>query len=213
MRESQLTGRLRLRHLQEHTEAVGESMATERTRFQALADPSNATRAVSSFNLFQTPEPIADRMAGMLMPLDGLRVLEPSAGLGRLYRAVRLRAACPMVLVEQSAECAGELYRAIGDDDARLVQADFLACTPERLGGLFDAVIMNPPFKQGADIKHIRHALTMLRPGGRMVALCASGPRQQAQLRPLADEWHALPAGSFKSEGTRVAAALLMFRR
>jgi len=38
---------------------------------------------------------------------------------------------------------------------------------------------MNPPFENGADIKHIQHAMKMLKPGGRLVAICANGPRQQ----------------------------------
>lgn len=210
MHDSQKLGRLRLRHLLETTEAVGESMAHERQRFERLADPSAKTRAVSSFNLFQTPEPLADRLASML-PLRG-RVLEPSAGLGRLYRAVRLRSDCCAVLVEQSPECCAELYREIaGDEAASLVQADFLACDAQRLGGLFDAVLMNPPFKMGTDVKHILHARGLLAPGGRLVALCASGPKQHAKLKPIADNWEELSAGAFKSEGTSVAAAICVF--
>lgn len=85
-RSSQQLGRLRLRHLLEVTEAEGENMATERERFERLADPGSRPRVVSSFNLFQTPEPLAARMASLLTPG---RTLEPSAGLGRLYRAVR----------------------------------------------------------------------------------------------------------------------------
>lgn len=65
----------------------------------------------------------------------------------------------------------------------------------------------------GADIKHIKHAMTFLRPGGRLVALCANGPRQNAQLMPLVEEhggtWEVLPEGSFKSQGTGVNVAML----
>jgi hypothetical protein len=38
-------------------------MAYERPRFERLANNDSAPRVVSSFNLFQTPEHIADRMA------------------------------------------------------------------------------------------------------------------------------------------------------
>jgi len=76
---------------------------------------------------------------------------------------------------------------------------------------MFDAVLMNPPFVQGADIAHIKHALTMLKPGGRLVALCANGPRQNASLRPMVEarggEWEELPADTFKEEGTGVRVA------
>ena len=78
---------------------------------------------------------------------------------------------------------------------------------------MFDAVLMNPPFAQGEDIEHITHALKMLKPGGRIVALCANGPRQNARLRPMVDacggEWVNLPADTFKEEGTGVRTALI----
>lgn len=73
---------------------------------------------------------------------------------------------------------------------------------------------MNPPFANGDDIKHIQHALTMLRPGGRLVSVCAAGPRQVEQLRPLAEDhggqWIDLPEGSFGEQGTNVRTALVL---
>jgi 16S rRNA G1207 methylase RsmC len=68
---------------------------------------------------------------------------------------------------------------------------------------------MNPPFADGADIKHILHARTFLNPGGKLVAICANGPRQQAALQPLASSWEPLPAGTFKESGTNVNTVLL----
>lgn len=211
MRESQLNGRLRLRHLLEVTEVVGEQMDDERARFQRLAQDDAKPRAVSSFNLFQTPEPLADQVAQML-PLQG-RVLEPSAGLGRLYRAIRKLSVCPITLVEISPDCCLELYREIeADENATLIQNDFLQCDVARIG-TFDAILMNPPFKQGRDIKHIEYALTFLNPGGTLVSLCANGPRQQKALQGRAGQWIELPAGSFKESYTNVSAAIVVFRR
>jgi hypothetical protein len=68
---------------------------------------------------------------------------------------------------------------------------------------------MNPPFENGADIKHITHAISFLKPGGRLVAICANGPRQNEKLRPLADTWEPLPDGTFKESGTGVNTVLL----
>lgn len=184
-------------------------MADERPRFMRLAKKESAPRAVSAFNLFQTPEPLAARLAGMAI---GGRTLEPSAGLGRLYRAVRsIRPDCHITLVEMAPQCCGELYRALeSDSNAALVQGDFLDCTPERLG-LFDSVVMNPPFKQWRDIKHILHAKQFLRPGGRLVGICADGPRQREKLKPTASQWIELPPGSFKEAATNVSAAIVVF--
>lgn len=208
-KRSRLTGLERLRVLREVSESTGEDMANARGRFERLADPASAPRVVSSFNLFQTPEPLAAQLAGMFGKFG--RTLEPSAGLGRLYRAVRRLSSCRIVLVDNSPECCRELYIATaGDGGARLVQRDFLACQPSDLG-YFDSIIMNPPFKNGADIRHIQHARTFLAPGGRLAAICANGPKQRSALMPLAGAWHDLPPGSFKGEGTNVNAAIVVF--
>ncbi|MCP5006254.1 MAG: hypothetical protein GY941_20290, partial [Planctomycetes bacterium] len=69
---------------------------------------------------------------------------------------------------------------------------------------------MNPPFKDGADIKHINHAFGMLKPGGRLVAICANGPRQQRTFKSKATLWKDLPEGSFKNQGTNVNTAMII---
>lgn len=212
IRQSQLTGRLRLAHARETHEAKTQDMDEQRRRFLALDDPGAAARAVSAFNLFQTPPDIAERMVEIL-DYQGGRVLEPSAGLGRLYAAVRRTSDdCPVVLVENAPACCAELYRTIdGDSAARLIQGDFLAKSAADLGGTFERVVMNPPFKMGTDVRHITHALKLLADGGRLVALCFGGSRQERALRPLADHWERLPSGSFASEGTRADVVLCSF--
>jgi 16S rRNA C967 or C1407 C5-methylase (RsmB/RsmF family) len=53
----------------------------------------------------------------------------------------------------------------------------------------------------------------LVKPGGRLVALCANGPRQNASLRPMVQarggEWEDLPADTFKEEGAGVRVALI----
>ena len=152
----------------------------------------------SAPQLFPTPPAIARRMAAAAGAAPGHRVLEPSAGTGRLLQA--LPPGCDVVAVE----VAPALARQIG---ARC--ADFLSLTPADLG-TFDRIVMNPPFGNAQDVRHILHARQFLAPGGVLVALCANGPRQRAALQPLATEWHSLPAGSFASEGTGVNVAMLV---
>lgn len=203
---------LRLRHMREQTEAVGETMQHEAQRFTALAE-REAPRVVSSFQLFQTPEVIADRMAMIADPQDHERWLEPSAGLGRLYRAIRHRSAAEITLVENAAECAGELYREMqGDDCVTLIQQDFLQCTVEQLG-LFDGILMNPPFKNGIDRTHVRKALSLLKPNGRLVSLCYNGTKQQAAFKNNPEwTWEELEPRSFRSEGTGASVAMITHR-
>ena len=85
--------------------------------------------------------------------------------------------------------------------------ADFLALDDL---GEYDRIVMNPPFERGADINHIAHAFAHLAPGGRLVAVCANGPRQREELGEIATEWIELPPGSFKSEGTNVNTAIVI---
>jgi 16S rRNA G1207 methylase RsmC len=81
-------------------------------------------------------------------------------------------------------------------------------------GAQFDRVLMNPPFEKGGDVKHIQRAFGMLKPGGRLVAICANGPRQALTLRLLAEKsgglWEELPEGAFADEGTSVKTALIV---
>lgn len=87
--------------------------------------------------------------------------------------------------------------------------ADFLECNGDI--GTFDRIIMNPPFSGGVDIAHIRHARAHLNPGGRLVALCADGPRQRAAFaEDDAIVYESLPAGTFTEAGTGVNVALLV---
>lgn len=88
-----------------------------------------------------------------------------------------------------------------------IITMDFLEMTK---AACYDRIIMNPPFGNAADIAHIRQAIQHLKPGGRIVALCANGPRQNEQLKPLASSWEVLPAGSFREQGTDISVAMLV---
>ena len=41
--------------------------------------------------------------------------------------------------------------------------------------GKYDKIIMNPPFENGQDIDHIRHAYSLLNDGGRVVCIMSEG--------------------------------------
>jgi protein-L-isoaspartate O-methyltransferase len=178
----------------------------ERTKFDDLKETLKAgIQVVSAPQLFPTPHDLAARMAELAGIRAGDRVLEPSAGTGHLVLA--MGDAMPnMVAVELSHRLTTQLQARYPSLDVR--QADFLECNGDL--GKFDRVVMNPPFVNGEDIKHIRHAVSFLKPGGRLVALCANGQRQQRELKPLADEWEDLPEGSFSTQGTNVNVALLV---
>ncbi len=168
-------------------------------------------KTVSAPQLFPTPVSLARRMAEAAGIQPGHRVLEPSAGTGRLIDAIRkVQHPGHLIAVEHSATLAEGLKTKYQPGDATIVCADFLECDGGRQWlGPFDRVVMNPPFKDGTDIRHIQHARAMLAEGGRLVALCAGGPRQEAALRPEASTWEVLPAGTFAEAGTGVGVVLL----
>lgn len=216
---------------QEQTTTESQTTATEGTQNEATTDAAafdamraqlrQGVRVVSAPQLFPTPAALASRMVQIARPQIGQRVLEPSAGTGRLLEAMpgvlpsgfgALRQTCvDVVAVEKNLDLANAL-KASGLAQT-ILQADFLECSIEELGQ-FDVVLMNPPFENAADIKHIKHAYSMLKPGGCLVAICANGPRQAAELRGLAEStggiWEDLPAGTFAGEGTGVNTALLV---
>lgn len=176
-------------------------------------------QVVSAPQLFPTPRDLARRMCEIADINAGHRVLEPSAGTGELLRAAIDRAlgfdcGVRVVAVEVNAQLVAQLeemrQRRLYATDANfdIRQSDFLQCNGDL--GTFDRIVMNPPFKDGEDIKHIEHARTFLKPGGRLVAICANGPRQRERLRSIAAEWVDLPPGSFKAAGTMVAAAVVV---
>jgi protein-L-isoaspartate O-methyltransferase len=159
--------------------------------------------------LFPTPPALAERMVEEADILPGHCVLEPSAGTGAILAALpNVRPFGSVTAVEINAALAASLEQ-VADET---ICGDFL----EQNGnlGTFDRILMNPPFQNGADIKHIQHAMKMLKPGGRLIAICANGPRQQTTLKPLAENsggWYEdLPAGTFASQGTNVNTALLL---
>lgn len=189
----------------------------EAQEFEAMRDTLRAgVQVVVAPQLFPTRRDIAERMAELLDVQPGHRVLEPSAGTGVLIGALGARMfghnpeRGAFIAVEYNLKLAGQLITEF--PLANVFCADFLVWEPDGVAK-FDRVIMNPPFENGADIKHILRALSWLQPGGRLVAICANGPRQQEKLRPLADHWEELPADAFAHAGTNVRAALLVINK
>lgn len=181
--------------------------------FQALANQLKAgVQVVSAPQLFPTPPELAERMVELAEIEPEHRVLEPSAGTGSILRAIHpyARKGAEVVAVEVNRQLANLLERGRLADS--VVEGDFLDWKPAALDAPFDRIIMNPPFENAADVKHIQHAASMLNSGGVLVALCANGPRQREALQPLADLWEDLPPGSFKESGTGVNVALLVIR-
>jgi protein-L-isoaspartate O-methyltransferase len=168
-------------------------------------------QVVSVPQLFPTPPALAAKIVELAELSPGQKVLEPSAGTGAILEAVA--AAC-VDLDVTAVEISRELAERLGGRWRDVRNADFLELSAEQLG-CFDRIVMNPPFASGQDIQHILRARDLLRPGGRIVAVCAAGPRQHTALLPLVKAsggtWEELPADTFA--GTSVRAILLTIKR
>ncbi len=161
-------------------------------------------QVVSAPQLFPTPPDLARRIVDLADIRSGHLVLEPSAGTGAIIRAIPTFG-IHLTAVEINHSLAGALDRGVAH---KVICADFLTCNGNL--GTFDRIVMNPPFVNAADVQHILHARKFLKPGGRLVAICANGPRQRAALEPIALDWIDLPAGSFADSGTNVNAAIVL---
>lgn len=179
---------------------------------------------------FATPELLCDDLAYnyALSSIDPdnyrtLRILEPSAGEGAL------------------ADSLCKFY-GIQPDQIRCVETDPWRVAVLRrkgypvlegrfqdrvgdLSGLFDLVLMNPPFTEPDDklayVAHVELAWSLLAPGGALVAVVPNGfasrtDKRTARLRALVEEhgWSdTLPERAFEASGTGVQSMVVVLTR
>ncbi len=154
---------------------------------------------------FATPDPLVHQMVDRADIQPGHSVLEPSAGKGSILDAIKSRH--PDASAE-GIEPNSELRTILEHKGHKLVGTDFL-----QHQGQHDRILMNPPFENGQDIDHVRHAFDRLKPGGKLVSIMSEGPffrsdKKSAEFREWLDanggDHEKLPPGSFGSSGTGV---------
>jgi predicted RNA methylase len=116
-------------------------------------------------DFFPTPKHVATDIVDMADIKPGMRVLEPSAGNGNIAEVIREAGVEPDT-IEISNEL-GEILKAKGFN---IVGSDFLESDQK-----YDRIVMNPPFGNGMDIDHVKHAYDLLLPGGKVVAIMGEG--------------------------------------
>lgn len=163
------------------------------------------------FNFFPTPLDIVRKLLDAAVVHTGMVCLEPSAGKGAIAGAL-LSAGATVKCVELMPANAQHL-RGLGYDVA---EVDFLSAEPNPV---YDRVVMNPPFAKQADIKHVVHALSFLKPDGLLVAIMSAGvtfrsDKRTVDFRALVEERggyiEALPDGAFKESGTMVNTVMVV---
>ena len=173
----------------------------------ALADDSHelpeqkrqSTDVAKDLQYYPTPQEVIDKMLSDVWLKEGVNVLEPSCGCGRIMDAVR----------DTGANVYGIEYDAgrVAEAKAKghsVLQANFLETIPKPD---FDYIIMNPPFYGKHYAKHIEHAMKFLKEGGRLIAVLPVTARYDHGL--VDGNWHDLPVGSFKESDTNINTTIL----
>lgn len=117
-----------------------------------------------SYQFYPTPTELAGAAAKILQADDSHACLEPSAGHGALAEHMPKDTLC---LELSPLHC--EILSAKGQN---VECCDFLEHKGE-----YDRILMNPPFSEGRAKAHIEHARSMLKQGGRLVAIAPASLR------------------------------------
>lgn len=174
------------------------------TRLETMLATGQAISARAA-GFFATPPELAQRLVEQAGPEERHTVLEPSAGQGAIADAItRIVPPWHVTLVE----LLPENCRVLRDKGYEPIEGDFLQVDVPPV----DRVVMNPPFEDKQDIKHVVRAYELLRPGGRLVSvMLGSIPWRTDKLTRDFREFaagcgriDANPLGSFTVAGTNV---------
>lgn len=168
---------------------------------------------------FPTPEPVARLVIEVADIRDCHRVLEPSAGTGNLAR-LAVEAGGLVDCIEIQQHMIEELERS---DLYQWVHGEDFLKVPVQDPPIYDRVVMNPPFENGADMDHVERAIQHLRTGGILVAVVSvmAGERNRKRDKAFAavlerhnaERLPPLSRDAFKEVGTNVATCLIKLRK
>lgn len=157
--------------------------------------PRPTTAVAKDLQYYPTPRAVVDRVIADLYIPVGARVLEPSCGCGRFLDALR---GFDRLGIEVDPVRAAQAR----ENGHPVLCANFLDHPAARE---FDRVIMNPPFYGRHYLKHVKHALRFLKPGGKLVSvLPATAWYDHGEIESMGARWTDLPVGSFAESGTNV---------
>ncbi len=118
---------------------------------------------------FPTPQSLIERLLELAEIQSGDWILEPSAGKGDILDAIKKSYEYQVL---HAVEVNTSLCEILTLKDHSLVASNFLQYHPKQK---YDKIIMNPPFEDGQDSDHVRHAFSLLNPDGRVVAIMGEG--------------------------------------
>lgn len=198
--------------------AKGHVFAVDpRPQVDGLLESGSLT--VERDGFFETPPAVIEGMLE-LVPFEKeddepVWYLEPSAGLGAIARILaKQNPAIHMIVIEKNRQRFDKL-----SEEFIGICEDFLQYSSLIM---FHRIYMNPPFEEGQDIDHVRHAYNLLQIDGAMVSVMSEGPffrndKKAVQFREWLDsvggESCILPADSFEASGTGVNTRLVVIHK
>jgi hypothetical protein len=147
---------------------------------------------------YPTPERLARIAVDMADIEEQHTCLEPSAGMGGLADMMKQASAWTHCVEVSPLHC-----KVLEAKEHSVTQADFLAWA----GHPVDRIVMNPPFSEGRWQAHVQHAASLVRPGGKLVAILPASAKGKDLLPSFDCAWH----GPFDNEfpGTSVSVVIL----
>lgn len=136
-------------------------------RLEELSQLEYEVRFAKIFDFFPTPASVVQEMLRHV-DVNGRSVLEPSAGKGDIADAVR-EAGGRVTCVEHNTKLC-QILRLKGHNTECADFLDWSVSSPK-----FDAIVMNPPFGNRADSRHVMAAYSLLKPGGKLAAIVSAG--------------------------------------
>jgi len=185
-------------------ESIGGTKVSE-LRWAFDYDPTEVVQEIvasgcvpdqKAHQFYPTPERLARIAVDLADIEDHHTCLEPSAGMGGLADLMpKDRTHCIEV---SPLHC-----KVLESKGHNVTQADFLAWS----GDPVDRIVANPPFSEGRWQAHTQHAATMVKPGGRLVAILPASAKGKDLLPGFDCTWH----GPYDNEfpGTSVSVVIL----
>ena len=195
----------------------GHSFAKPMDEVFAALITEGEVEVPADFDFHETSPDLAAQVIAQAEIKSGMLILEPSAGNGALARPARYAVGGSrnrnLICIDIMRQMVENLWRQ--EFYARC--EDFLSMKPEFWAPM-DRIVMNPPFSKNADVKHVAHALSFLKPKGLLVSIMSAAiefrnnagyPALRDLIRNCGGSIEPLPEGAFKHAGTKVRTVLV----
>lgn len=172
---------------------------------EQLLQTGEVIDAKKEFQFFETPTELAEQLVAAAQLSEADRVLEPSAGKGRIASLIP---GCDVI------ELNPDNRKYLQENGFNLIHDDFLT-----FDGKYDVIVANPPFSKQQDIDHVTH---MLEIADRVVSVMSASVlwrenKKTVEFRDLIEslggEFEELPDGAFKESGTEVKTCVVRVAR